>query len=241
MARILIGNVKGPKGDAGATGPQGPQGATGATGPKGEKGDTGARGPQGIQGPQGAQGPQGPKGEPGDPVVRYGTITAVTDATYDVELDDGTELDNVTYIVSACDGSAGDRCIVEQVRSDDLTYDVVTGRFGDNPRYVRMHGDWYVLQLGNLVACWIPAVSPQFYGGNEFVRFYNVHFPVEFSDTPTVQVTKANSTNSAAELSERIELNGIWTDHAQVKCNAWQWTVPEGETTRFSILAVGVV
>lgn len=136
MARILIGNVKGPKGDAGATGPQGPQGATGATGPKGEKGDTGARGPQGIQGPQGAQGPQGPKGEPGDPVVRYGTITAVTDATYDVELDDGTELDNVTYIVSACDGSAGDRCIVEQVRSDDLTYDVVTGRFGDNSHSV---------------------------------------------------------------------------------------------------------
>ena len=112
MARILIGNVKGPKGD------------------------TGARGPQGIQGPQGVQGPQGPKGEPGDPVVRYGTITAVTDTTYDVELDDGTELDNVTYIVSACDGSVGDRCIVEQVRSDDLTYNVVTGRFGDNPHYV---------------------------------------------------------------------------------------------------------
>lgn len=166
MARILIGNVKGPKGDAGATGPQGPQGATGATGPKGEKGDTGAtgpqgprgpqgeagatgpqgpqgekgdtgaRGPQGIQGPQGAQGPQGPKGEPGDPVVRYGTITAVTDTTYDVELDGGTELDNVTYIVSACDGSVGDRCIVEQVRSDDLTYNVVTGRFGDNSHSV---------------------------------------------------------------------------------------------------------
>lgn len=172
MARILIGNVKGPKGDAGATGPQGPQGATGATGPKGEKGDTGAtgpqgprglqgeagatgpqgpqgekgdtgaRGPQGIQGPQGAQGPQGPKGEPGDPVVRYGTITAVTDATYDVELDDGTELDNVTYIVSACDGSVGDRCIVEQVRSDDLTYNVVTGRFGDNSHYVKKVTLW---------------------------------------------------------------------------------------------------
>ena len=114
MARILIGNVKGPKGD------------------------TGARGPQGIQGPQGVQGPQGPKGEPGDPVVRYGTITAVTDTTYDVELDDGTELDNVTYIVSACDGSVGDRCIVEQVRSDDLTYNVVTGRFGDNSHYGKL-------------------------------------------------------------------------------------------------------
>lgn len=182
MARILIGNVKGPKGDAGATGPQGPQGATGATGPKGEKGDTGAtgpqgprglqgeagatgpqgpqgekgdtgaRGPQGIQGPQGVQGPQGPKGEPGDPVVRYGTITAVTDTTYDVELDDGTELDNVTYIVSARDGSVGDRCIVEQVRSDDLTYNVVTGRFGDNSHYVILgEGDCSVNSMVNHV------------------------------------------------------------------------------------------
>lgn len=32
MARILIGNIKGPKGD---TGPQGPQGATGPQGPQG--------------------------------------------------------------------------------------------------------------------------------------------------------------------------------------------------------------
>lgn len=35
MARILIGNVKGPKGDTGETGPQGPQGAQGATGATG--------------------------------------------------------------------------------------------------------------------------------------------------------------------------------------------------------------
>lgn len=77
MAKVLIGNIKGPKGDTGETGPQGiqgQQGATGATGPQGPKGDTGAQGPQGEQGPvgpagptgpQGPQGPQGPKGDTG--------------------------------------------------------------------------------------------------------------------------------------------------------------------------------
>lgn len=33
MARIFIGNIKGPKGETGARGATGPQGATGATGP----------------------------------------------------------------------------------------------------------------------------------------------------------------------------------------------------------------
>ena len=78
MAKVFIGNVKGPqgeKGDTGARGPQGIQGEkgdTGARGPQGiqgEKGDTGARGPQGIQGEKGdtgARGPQGIQGEKGD-------------------------------------------------------------------------------------------------------------------------------------------------------------------------------
>lgn len=71
MAKVLIGNIKGPKGDKGDTGPQGiqgEQGATGATGPQGPKGDTGATGPQGEQGEKGdtgATGPQGPKGDTG--------------------------------------------------------------------------------------------------------------------------------------------------------------------------------
>lgn len=173
--------------------------------------------------------------------VSYGTVKAVNETEADVRLD--VDLHGGTLyglpMTTACKGVAvGDRVIVQ-------TYghlSTVTGVIAhDNSHYVSMRGDWYVLQLGNLLACWIPEVSPQFNGGNEFVRFYDVHFPVEFSDTPTVQVTKANSVNSATELSERIELNGIWTDHAQVKCNAWQWSVPEGETTKFSILAVGVV
>ena len=56
MAKVLLGNIKGPqgpKGDKGDTGAQGPKGATGATGPKGDKGDKGDTGPQGPQGPQG--------------------------------------------------------------------------------------------------------------------------------------------------------------------------------------------
>lgn len=60
MARIPIGNIKGPQGIQGIqgdTGPRGPQGIQGETGPQGpqgvqgEKGDTGPQGPQGIQGP----------------------------------------------------------------------------------------------------------------------------------------------------------------------------------------------
>ena len=50
MARILIGNIKGPQG---------------IQGEKGDKGDTGPQGIQGIQGPQGDEGPQGPRGETG--------------------------------------------------------------------------------------------------------------------------------------------------------------------------------
>ena len=71
MAKVILGNVKGPKGDkgdTGATGPQGPRGATGATGPQGPKGDPGedgATGPQGPKGATGATGPQGPQGEKG--------------------------------------------------------------------------------------------------------------------------------------------------------------------------------
>ena len=51
MARILIGNIKGPQGPQGIQGETGPQGLQGTQGIQGEKGDTGPQGPQGIQGP----------------------------------------------------------------------------------------------------------------------------------------------------------------------------------------------
>lgn len=100
MAKVILGNVKGPKGDAGPTGPAGPQGPTGATGaqgPKGEqgpqgaqgpKGATGAAGPQGKQGETGPAGPTGPKGADGAPgaaaTVKVGkveTLPAGSEAT----------------------------------------------------------------------------------------------------------------------------------------------------------------
>ena len=56
MARILIGNIKGPQG------PQGIQGETGPQGLQGFQGETGPQGPQGIQGEKGDTGPQGPQG-----------------------------------------------------------------------------------------------------------------------------------------------------------------------------------
>ena len=60
MAKILIGNIKGPQGIQGIQGPQGLKGNTGATGPQGVPGPQGDRGIQGIQGPIGPIGPQGP-------------------------------------------------------------------------------------------------------------------------------------------------------------------------------------
>ena len=59
MARILIGNIKGPQG------PQGIQGETGPQGLQGIQGETGPQGPQGIQGEKGDTGPQGPQGVQG--------------------------------------------------------------------------------------------------------------------------------------------------------------------------------
>lgn len=60
MARILIGNIKGPQGIQGPKGDRGIQGPQGPAGPQGEKGDTGAQGPKGDKGATGAQGPAGP-------------------------------------------------------------------------------------------------------------------------------------------------------------------------------------
>ena len=73
MAKVLLGNVRGPEGpqgpqgEVGPQGPQGPQGVEGPAGPQGEPGETGPQGPEGQQGETGPTGPQGPKGEQGEP------------------------------------------------------------------------------------------------------------------------------------------------------------------------------
>ncbi len=62
MARVLIGNFKGPKGDTGQQGVRGPEGPTGPVGPEGPQGVPGPEGPVGPKGEQGDQGPMGPAG-----------------------------------------------------------------------------------------------------------------------------------------------------------------------------------
>ena len=71
MAKIRLGNIKGPKGDRGEQGPKGEPfkysdfTADQLASLKGQKGDKGEQGPQGEQGLQGEQGPIGPKGDMG--------------------------------------------------------------------------------------------------------------------------------------------------------------------------------
>ena len=60
MARILIGNIKGPQGIQGIQGPKGETGAQGKQGIQGIQGPIGPQGEPGIQGPIGPAGPQGP-------------------------------------------------------------------------------------------------------------------------------------------------------------------------------------
>ena len=73
MAKVLLGNVRGPEGpqgpqgEVGPQGPQGPQGVAGPEGPQGDPGETGPQGPKGQQGETGPTGPQGPNGEQGEP------------------------------------------------------------------------------------------------------------------------------------------------------------------------------
>lgn len=60
MARILIGNIKGPQGIQGEKGDKGDIGPQGIQGVQGPQGEIGPKGPQGEIGPQGPQGIQGP-------------------------------------------------------------------------------------------------------------------------------------------------------------------------------------
>lgn len=83
MAKVLLGNVKGPKGDKGDTGAQGIQGIQGIQGEQGPKGDTGPQGATGSQGPQGIAGKNGkdgvgiPSGGANGQVIAYNGSEAI--------------------------------------------------------------------------------------------------------------------------------------------------------------------
>ncbi len=127
MAKVLIGNIKGPQGPQGETGPRGPQGiqgiqgkqgvqgATGPQGPKGDKGDRGERGLQGIQGPQGETGPRGPEGPRG----LSGGVASVNGVKPD-------ENGNVEFEVASSWNDLTDKPFYEEeteVYGDTLTWD----------------------------------------------------------------------------------------------------------------------
>lgn len=83
MAKVLIGNVKGPKGDTGPQGPQGEQGPKGETGAQGPQGPAGETGPRGEPGPKGDTGPQG---EPGEAATISNVTASVDDTSGDPEV-----------------------------------------------------------------------------------------------------------------------------------------------------------
>lgn len=99
MARILIGNIKGPQGIQGPKGERGIQGPQGPAGPQGEKGDTGAQGPKGDKGATGAQGPAGPM-----PTLTNNLLATVPgtalDATMGKQLKDEIDSQNLSFAKS---------------------------------------------------------------------------------------------------------------------------------------------
>lgn len=144
MAKVLIGNVKGPKGDTGPQGPQGeqgPKGETGAQGPQGPAGETGPRGepgPKGDTGPQGEpgeQGPAGPQGEPG-PEGPQGNPGPKGDPGPQGEPGEAATISNVTASV---DDTSGDPEVVvtmggtAQERSFAFAFSGLKGENGKTP------------------------------------------------------------------------------------------------------------
>lgn len=101
MARLLIGNIKGPKGD---------KGDTGATGPQGKQG---AQGVQGLQGPQGPTGPQGASG-----------VTAPTSGFFTLQVDPNGDL----YAVYADTTTASAPPVSYDPATGDLYYMINDGK-----------------------------------------------------------------------------------------------------------------
>ncbi len=174
MARILIGNIKGPQG------PQGIQGETGPQGLQGIQGETGPQGPQGIQGEKGDTGPQGPQGIQGPlpPLIDNYLATesgkAALDAIVGKLLDERlkTAETSIAQLNSEASthlkesGSENDFCAAFQSRYQyhtNVNYMLASGIYktGETGLNVPFEGYWLIItfntsnDLGNSSTAWI--------------------------------------------------------------------------------------
>lgn len=172
MAKVLLGNIKGPQGPQGETGPRGPQGiqgiqgkqgvqgATGPQGPKGDKGDRGERGIQGIQGPQGETGPRGPEGPRGlsGGVASVNGVKPDENGNVTIEAG-GVKPEEVTAIVKdQFPGGVGytDRKVKELYRNDDastiLSSDIYNLTCSREPLGIQLFlGEKYLVEIDGVV------------------------------------------------------------------------------------------
>ena len=118
MARILIGNIKGPQGIQGPKGDRGIQGPQGPAGPQGEKGDTGPQGPKGDKGATGLQGPAGPMPTLTENLLATAPGTAL-DATMGKQLKDELDSQNLS-LAPASKTIAGDTYIIRFAKSGNV-------------------------------------------------------------------------------------------------------------------------
>lgn len=191
MARILIGNIKGPQG------PQGIQGETGPQGLQGIQGETGPQGPQGIQGEKGDTGPQGPKGIQGPlpPLIANYLATesgkAALDAIVGKLLDERltaaekslTQLNSEASSHLIASGSENSFCAAFQSRYqyyNNVNYMLASGIYktGKTGLNLPFEGYWIIItfntsnDLGNSSTAWITqfAISTDFNNKDIYFR-----------------------------------------------------------------------
>ena len=190
MARILIGNIKGPQG------PQGIQGETGPQGLQGIQGETGPQGPQGIQGEKGDTGPQGPKGIQGPlpPLIANYLATESGKAALDAIV--GKLLDerltaaekSLTQLNSDLDFSLKieDTVLVSKTFPVGLTTIEVTGKMATIPSgYQRIASILYVTQNYLIAQLAFIANSQSVY-----VTVQNLNTTALYADARCVQIYK---------------------------------------------------
>ena len=140
MARILIGNIKGPQGIQGPKGERGIQGPQGPAGPQGEKGDTGAQGPKGDKGATGVQGPVGPMPALTENLLATVPGTAL-DATMGKRLKDELDSQNLSFAKSIGDLSSDLSDLstsLSQVKNKITLSNILSATFSMSNEYIDM-------------------------------------------------------------------------------------------------------